>query len=124
MRKSNIKIEPATMAYAREFYGDQYTKSFKGYAALLNDKVVGIAGLSFEDKQMMLFSDMKEELRPYKKDIVRSIHIIGDMVEKTNYPIMAIASNTEKASERLLTYLGFAHNGYETPGGKIFWRIP
>jgi len=125
MRKSKITIKPATMAYAKEFYGDQYTKSFKGHVALLNGKVVGVGGLSFENETMMLFSDMKEEMRPFKRDIVMGIHILNEMVEKTNCPIVAVASKKEKMSERLLAKLGFNPSGSSNPdGSKIFWRFP
>lgn len=124
MKKSKITIEPATKEHAKEFYGDKPTKSFKGYVALLDGKVVGIGGLSFENETMMLFSDMKEEFRPFKDDIWKSIGILGKMVKKTNYPIVAIASNKEKASEKLLTKLGFEPSGHSTPDGKVFWRFP
>ena len=124
MKKPEIIIKPATMAYAKEFYGDQYAKSFKGYVALLKGKVVGIGGLSFENEMMMLFSDMKDEFRPFKKDIWKAIRILGKMVEKTKYPVVAVASNKEKNSEWLLTKLGFNPSGQSTPSGKIFWRFP
>lgn len=124
MKKSKITIEPATKARAKEFYGEQCAKSFKGYAALLNGKVVGIGGLSFENETMMLFSDIKEELRPFKEDIWKAIGLLGELVKKANYPVIAVASNKEKASERLLIKLGFASSGHSTPEGKIFRRFP
>lgn len=124
MKKSKIIIEPATIEHAKEFYGDQHTKSFKGYAALLDGKVVGIGGLSFENETMMLFSDIKDEIRPFKDDIWKGIDILDGMIKKTNYPIVAIASSKEKNSEMLLTKLGFNPTGNSTPDGKIFWRFP
>lgn len=125
MRKSNIIIKPATMAYAKEFYGDQYTKSFKGHVALLNGKVVGIGGLSFENETMVLFSDIKEEMRPFKKDIVRSMRVLAKLVDSTNYPVVSIADKKEAGAEMLLNRLGFASSGHSNPdGSKIFWRFP
>ena len=124
MKKSKIKIEVATIDHAKEFYGKLPKSNFKGYAALLNKKVVGIGGLSFEKDAVLLFSDMKDEMRPFKKDIWKGIGILGDLVKKTNYPIVAIASNKEKNSEWLLTELGFKPNGQSTPDGNVFWRIP
>jgi hypothetical protein len=125
MRKSRITFKPATMAHAREFYGDQYTKSFKGYAALLDGKVVGIAGISFEDETMVLFSDMKKEMRPFKRDIVRAIWVLGDMVENARYPIVAVVDKKEPAAEKILTKLGFTHSGHLNPdGSKMFRRFP
>ena len=125
MKKSDIIIEPATMAHAKEFYGDIPMKSFKGSVALLNGKVVGIGGLSFENETMMLFSDLKEELRPYKYVIWRAFYMLEDMVKNAEYPIVAVASQDEKDSERLLTKLEFTDSGKLTPdGSKIFWRFP
>ena len=124
MKKSKIEIKPATKAHAKEFYGEECTKSFKGYVALLDGKVVGIGGLSFENETMMLFSDMKDEFRPFKDDIWKSIAVLGEMVEKAKYPVVAVASNKEKASEMLLTKLGFTDSGNSNSDGKIFWRFP
>lgn len=122
--KPKITFEPATIEHAKEFYGDQPTKSFKGYVALLNGKVVGIGGLSFEKGTMMLFSDMKDELRPFKADIWKGIGILDEMVKKTKYPVYAVASNKEKRSEELLSNLGFIQSGQSVPEGKIYWRAP
>ncbi len=124
MKKSKVIFKSATTAHAKEFYGDKYTKSFKGSVAILDGKVVGIGGLSYEHGTMVLFSDMKEELRPFKKDIWKAFDMLGEIVEKANFPIVAIASNKEKNSEWLLTKLGFSPNGEATPDGKIFWRFP
>ena len=73
---------------------------------------------------MMLFSDIKDEIRPFKDDIWKGIDILDGMIKKTNYPIVAIASSKEKNSEMLLTKLGFNPTGNSTPDGKIFWRFP
>lgn len=124
-KQPEITIEPATKAHAKEFYGDQPTKSFKGYAVSFMGNVVGMAGLSFENNAMMLFSDMKEVLRPFKKDIWKVYDLLDEMVKKSKYPVVAVADQTEQAAERLLTKLGFSPSGHLTPdGSKIFWRFP
>ena len=123
MRKSDIIIKYATQDHAKEFYGEN-RKTFKGYAALLNGNVVGIGGLCFEKDKMVLFSDMKKEMRPYKKTIVKCIKILGKMVEQTKYPVVAIADKNEKMSERILIKLGFEPSGETVPLGKVFWRFP
>ena len=125
MKKSEISIIPATMDHAKEFYGGRDIKSFKGYVALLKGRVVGIAGLSFQTEAMLLFSDLKDEMRPYKSDIWKAIGLLGEMVEKTHYPVVAVANKNEKRSEELLTKLGFSPSGQANPdGSKIFWRFP
>jgi hypothetical protein len=124
MKKSEVTFEPATIEHAKEFYGDQYRKSFKGYSALIGGKVVGMGGLAYEKGQILLFSDMKDELRPHKKEIWKAIDILDDLVKKTKSPVVAVASNKEKRSEELLTKLGFSPTGHTVPEGKIYWRFP
>ncbi len=124
MKKSKIIFKHATKEHVKEFYGDQCTKSFKGYVALLDGKVVGIGGLSYENDVMLLFSDMKDEFRPFKNDIWKAIGLADQMVKETKYPVVAVANKKEKNSEWLLTNLGFNPSGESTPEGKIFWRFP
>ncbi len=123
MKKSKITIEPATRERVMEFYGES-PKSFKGYVAVLNSKAVGICGLSYEGEKILLFSDIKDELRPYKDDIWKAIAMVSEMVEKTNYPIVAVANKHEKNSEKILASMGFVPNGQSVPDGKIYWRNP
>ena len=124
MKKYKVIIENATLEHAKKFYGDEPRKSFRGYSALIDGMVVGMGGLAYESGKIVLFSDMKEELRPFKKTILKSVYILKDMVEKTRHPIVAIASNKEKYSERLLTMLGFSPSGKEVSEGKVYWRFP
>jgi len=125
MRKSKIIIEPATREHVKEFYGDKYTKSFKGHVALLDGKIVGIAGLGFEKDQMLLFSEITEEMRPFKKDIVKAVYMLDRMVKEAKYPIVAIANKKEAMSEKLLVKLGFISTGcLASDGSKIFRRVP
>lgn len=125
MKKFKTIIKPATRAYAKEFYGKQYAKSFKGYVALLNGKVVGMGGISFEGKTMVLFSDMSKEMRPLKRDIMRAVYVLYEMVKSARYPIFAVANKEELFAERLLTKLGFVFSGHLVPdGSKIFRRYP
>jgi len=125
MRKPKITFRPATIEYAKEFYGDTFTKSFRGYVALLGDKVVGVGGIGCERDVRILFSDIGKEMRPFKRDIAKAIRILEGMVKSLRYPILAIADKKEPASEMLLTKLGFTPSGLANPeGSKIFRRFP
>lgn len=123
MKNPKITIEPATKERVIELYGES-PKSFKGYVVVLDNKAVGIWGLSYEGEKMLLFSDLKDELRPYKDEIWKAIALVTKMVEKTKFPIVAVANKHEKNSERLLASMGFVPNGQSVPDGKIYWRTP
>jgi len=125
MRKSKITFEPATKAHVREFYGDRYFKSFRGHVAVRDGKVIGIAGLGFEKGYMLLFSSIKDEMRPFKKYIVKAVRVLGQMVNDVKYPITAVADRREALSEKLLTGIGFIFTGLLTDDGdKVFRREP
>ena len=125
MRKSKIIIKPATIVDVKEFYGGRHTKSFRGIAAVLDGKVVGIAGISFDTCAMVLFSDIKKEMRSFKRDIVKVIPLLDKMVKGVGYPVAAVANKKEPLAERLLIKLGFISSGrFTLDGSKIFWRFP
>ena len=122
MKKDKIIFKQATKEYAENFYGDKPAKSFRGYVAILGDKVVGIGGVTVYNSNMMLFSEMKDEMRPFKRDIVKSIRILKEFISNYKYPIMAIASNTEPISEKILTTMGFEKTSYTTLDGPVYRR--
>ncbi len=125
MRKSKITFETATKAHITEFYGDQSLKSLKGHVALLDGRVVGVGGLGFEKGHMVLFSDISDEMRPFKKYIVKAVRVLGQIVEDVKYPITAVADRREALSEKLLTGMGFIFTGLLTDNGdKVFRREP
>lgn len=124
MKRSEVKIEPAKPEHIVEFYGAPHKRRIRGYVAILEGQVVGVGGLSFERESVLLFSDIKDALRPFKKDIVKGLLILLSLIEKAKFPIFAIANKQEKMAERLLSRLGFIESGHSTDNGKIFWRVP
>lgn len=124
MKQANIEFHPATKEHVREFYGENTRKSFRGYVAIMEGKVVAVGGISNEGGNKLLFSDLSEDMRPFKKDIVRAIRVLRDMVGNIKTPIYAIAHNTEALSEKLLFSFGFLPTGENTLSGKVFRREP
>lgn len=122
MRKSKIEFKKATPEYAREYYGKRPVKTFKGYVALLNDKVVGIGGVSFEKGNMMAFSEMKDEMRPFRRDIAKAARLLEGFIDSLPYPVFAFACPKEPTAKKLLQKLGFIPTGQETEHGSIFVR--
>ena len=71
-----ISFRQATARDALAFYGKPASNSFKGIAAIENEKVVGLGGLFYMKGGIVAFSDMKDELRANKKDIVRGCRML------------------------------------------------
>lgn len=124
MGKSKVIFKPATMELAKQFYGsDQPIKSFKGYVAMIDDRVIGVAGLFYDGNYIVLFSDMKDEFRKYKKSIAKSLIKINEYIRKFDHPIYAVAKTDESLSEKILLKMGFIYQ-CESAGGKVFLRRP
>ena len=124
MKKSKMIIKYATKKHAKEFYGEDWTQSFKGIVALINGKPIGMGGIRFDGEKGILFSDTTSEGRKHKKQTVKCIRVLKKMVEETNYPVCAIASKDEPLSEKILVKLGFKFSGGIVSGEKMFWRVP
>jgi hypothetical protein len=119
-----LEIIPSTKEHVAVFFNETLRQSFKGITAILDGKVIGIAGLKFDGKRIVLFSDIRDDVRQYKRDIVKVIYMLYGIIKEARYPILALANPNEYLSERILIKMGFKYSGYETPDGKAFWRIP
>ena len=119
---TRCEIRTATAKDAFSFYGKAPINSFKGIVAVENDKVIGIGGLFYSQSNLVVFTDMKPEMRQYKKAIVKGCRIIMDMVKNADRPVYAMANPDEPTAERLLEKLGFVHTGLKNELGEtLVW---
>jgi hypothetical protein len=117
-----LDIVYATPEHVGQFFGNMCFQRLKGYAAILNGEVIGVAGIRYDGDSLILFSDMKEPARKYKKDIIRMIRLMDELLENIKYPVLAIANKNESLSEKILIKLGFEYTGLNSPDGKVFRR--
>jgi len=109
----------ATREDAIEFFGEQPPYSFKGFVAVEGDKVIGIGGLSFSQGRVTAFSDMKPEMRKYRREMVKTCRRIVEMIKQERRPVFAVAYNKEPTSLKLLVNLGFKPIGMRTDDGEV-----
>lgn len=120
MKKCEIVY--TTSEHVKQFFGDQSFQRLRGFSGIVDGEVIGLAGIRYDGNRMILFSDMKEKARNYKKDIVKMIHVLKDMLKEYSYPVFAIACKNEMLSEKILVKLGFKPMGCDAPDGKVYWR--
>ena len=119
---TKCKLKTATAKDAFEFYGKAPSNSFKGIVAVEGGKVIGIGGIFHNKTNLVVFTDMKPEMRQYKKAIVKGCRMIMNMVKEANRPVYAIANPDEPTAEKLLEKLGFVHTGLENEFGEtLVW---
>lgn len=104
-----IKFEatPATPELVDRFYeGRPAPFTFRGYAGLLDDRVVGLAGIHYRDGLPVVFADFAPDLG--RKHIVRGIRMLeGLMLDQWKGLLFAVCDQERTTAHRTLTRLGF-----------------
>ena len=98
-------------------YGEPPPVTVWASVAELDGRVVGIGGIAYIGEKPVLFSRIKDELRPYRKFIVQAARDLARMAASVK--AVAVASKTEALSCRLLARLGMQWFA-STPEGEVF----
>lgn len=112
-------FKTATQKDAAEFFGQQPAYTFKGIAATEGEKIIGIGGLIYSGGRVTAFSDMKPEMRKYKKDMALTCRMIVAMIKAEPRKVYAVAQEDEPTSAYLLIKLGFRPTGEFSSFGEI-----
>ena len=101
-------------------YGEPLAFTIWAETAELDGAVVGIGGIAYIGGRPILFSRMRDELRPYKKFILRCARRAAQMAAETR--AAAIANPDEPLSCRLLERIGLTWKGTAEEGEVFAWR--
>lgn len=107
MTSPDVVIKPATLDLFEAFYGRPPAWTMRGHVALIEDRVVGIGGISYEGGVPVLFSDAAPELRARRRDMVRCVRFLQRQAEAFRGTLFAVTAVDEPAAPRLLARLGF-----------------
>ena len=99
-------IVPATPELLREFYGHEPGRSMRAFVGMLDGKPVACFGVYYCDDKLVLFSDIRDEARPFKKSLVQGAFKVRDLMKELNAPVYAVAGCVDGAV-RLLERMGF-----------------
>ena len=119
---TRLEVVPATRALLTEYYGEPPTKSQRAWVGLLGGKPAGVAGFLFHGQYITLFSDLKPEIRPHKKEIWRASAFIMEQAKRYKTPVLAIADPDEPTAPRFLSRLGFTFVGSCSDGDVYQWQ--
>lgn len=107
MTAREVQFVPATAELVTAFYGHPPVTTLRAHAAVLDGRVLGIGGISYEAGTLVLFSDPGPEMRARRRDMVRAFRCLEAVVREIKGPMKAIVGEGEPAAERLLARLGF-----------------
>lgn len=122
MQKADIEFVTATQKLAEEYFGGIPPYGFRGHIALLDGKPVGVGGLFMWEGVPIVFTQMKDEMRPHKKAIAKFVRLMVQFMDSLKMPVYATADKMESTSEKLLAKLGFVPTGIETEHGELLMR--
>ena len=115
-------IRIATPEDLADFYGEIPRFTHRAYAAVLDGKTIGIAGLIYQrpGAPPYFFADMKEEGRRFPKTLIRGAQTMLAAFGRPGIP--AIADPDERCSAKLLRHLGFVSAGPSAQGEVFVYR--
>lgn len=109
-------IVTATRAHL-EAMGEHPRGAGRAVAALLEDRVLGVAGYYHDGARLILYSKVDPELRRWKKVIVRGARLALAAASRVRAPVAAVADESIPGSRRMLEGLGFSQ-----VEGNLYWR--
>ena len=102
---TSCEIRPASAQDILSFYGHAPSCRTKAIIVLIDNKPMGIAGLQYRNIGIVAFSDMKDEMRPYKKAILKTARALAELVSRQRRRVFAIAELP--TSPAILERIGF-----------------
>lgn len=117
---AEVEIVPATADHLRQFFGDSPRQTVRAWAVLLDGKPVGLGGFAYGGDYITVFSDLRPEIRPYRKVILKAAqHVMREAVSRHQGAVMAIADPNEPTAPNFLKHLGFLWVG-TSPQGEVY----
>lgn len=111
----NVELRAITVSDYAAFFGKAPDRTIRGYAFMVDGKMVGVCGALLGKDSTMLFSDLKEEIDAHPVTIWRWAKRAMDMLAEMKQPLFA----TTDTSEKFLNSLGFVFRG-NTKYGKLY----
>lgn len=107
--RHQLVIKLATANDLEAFYGERPKGATRATVAVLDDKVVGVIGITRGADYGLFFSEFSAELKPYLRSvtIMRTIKSSLSYCEQYHGPVLAVAEDAEGC--RIMHRLGFTH---------------
>jgi hypothetical protein len=93
---------------------ETYGYSFKGIVAELDGRVIGVTGVAFT-APLQAFGWWEEEMRQYRKTMVKAGRLMQGLLRSFNAPIYAKAHEDVPQACRFLEWAGFKESEEDPP---------
>ena len=116
-----VELRTATQADVEQYFGKKPDFSLRGVVAVEDGKTIGVGGVYRAGAQIMVFVDMKDEMRKYPKLIVKAGKLVLPYINRYTV-VMAYVKPEQEAAMRFAKHFGFEDTGEVTTYGKVFIR--
>ena len=104
---TSIDVVPATPDLMQRFYGRTPARTSQAVVAVQGDRVLGVAGVYFENGYAVAFTELSDEIRANKRLIVRGYRALLPFLRAARLPVVALCDPLIAGSERLLLHYNF-----------------
>lgn len=101
-----VEIRPIKRQDLIDMYGHSFPMSVKGFAAVLNDRVIGVAGVAFSNP-LACFSKINGEMKKYPRKVVEAVRLIRELLNSIDHPVYATPDEDEETAIIFLQHVGF-----------------
>lgn len=117
---ANMEIVPASAAQIREFFGEKPKQTVRAWLVMIDGAPVALGGFAYSGDYIVMFSDLKPDIRRYRKSIVKAAkQIVREATSRHNGAVIALADPNEPTAPSFLTHLGFLYAG-SSPDGEVY----
>lgn len=120
MTRPSVTFHEATPDRVEAYLGQRPAFTFRGHVAMIDDRVVGLGGISYVAGMPWAFSQMADELRARRKDVARCVRFLERYLGTHKGSLFAVAC--EPTSPGLLRRLGFVATGQTLAEGPVMVR--
>lgn len=113
MADQQPKLRPIKRQDIVDMYGENLSVSVRGWAAVLDGEVIGIAGVAFS-KPLQCFSFLDERMKDYPRKIIEAVKLVRELLASISLPVYATPDEDEKdTADTFLKHVGFVvlHRG-------------
>ena len=103
------QIIPATRELLLQYYGEPPPRTSRGFVAIKDGRVLGVAGFYIFDARLIVFVDISEELKKDKRAVIKGIRKVMKLVKEIQLPVYAMCDESIDKSANLLKHVGFVH---------------
>lgn len=100
-----IELKPATQKDVEAFYGKLPAFTMRGIVAVKEGEVIGLGGTYQHQGNTIVFCDMKESAKRYRKYILKAAKMV--MAGIKDKRVFAICDTKQDTAPRFLEHLGF-----------------